>query len=145
MLAMPCDINAQDKHGCTALIYAAMKGHQDTISALLEHKADPEIETAQRWTALMYATRGGHLEVVQQLLRAHADPNVHGDYDTFETPLTLAARYGHFPIVRALVGAGADVALHGGCAQLTAECIARHEGHHQISEFLLYYERKPSS
>jgi hypothetical protein len=35
--------------------------------------------------------------------------------------------------------------LHGGYAQRTAECIARHEGHHEISEFLCYHEKRPSA
>jgi len=104
-----------------------------------------EIQSAQRFTALMYAVRGGHIESVRALLRAKADPDVHGDYDIFDTPLTIAAERGHFPIVRALVAAGADISLHGGYGQRTAECIARHEGHHEISEFLCYHEKKPST
>ena len=145
LMAMPCDIDAQDAHGMTALMYAAMKGHSDAIRRLAEHQADLEIQSGQRWTALMYAVRDGHLEAVQALLAAKADPDVHGDYDTFETPLTLAAWRGHFAIVRLLVGAGADVGLHSGCGQATAECIARHQGHHEISEFLLYHEKKPTA
>jgi len=62
---------------------------------------------------------------------------------TFDTPLTIAARRGHFAIVRALVAAGADVSLHGGVSQCTAECIARLEGHHDISEFLCRNEKRP--
>jgi ankyrin repeat protein len=65
------------------------------------------------------------------------------DLMAFETPLTLAARCGNLPIVRALVGAGANVSLRGGIWQLPAEAVARREGHHDISEFLLYYEKRP--
>ena len=144
LLALPGDIDAQDTHGVTALMYAAMRGHTQVVQCLVDHRAGLELESAQRYTALMYAVRGGHAETVQALLRAKADPDVHGDYDTFDTPLTLAARHGCFAIVRALVAAGADVSLHGGYAQLTAECIARHEDHHEISEFLCYHEKRPS-
>jgi ankyrin repeat protein len=91
----------------------------------------------------MYAVRRGDLAVVQTLLRAKANPDVHGDYDTFDIPLTLAAEQGSFALVRALVAAGANVGLHGGCAQLTAECIARRKGRHEISEFLCYHEKRP--
>jgi ankyrin repeat protein len=126
-------------------MYAAMKDHTEVLQRLIEHQADLEIQSSQRWTALMYAVREGHLEAVQALLAAGADPDVHGDYDTFEIPLTLAAWRGHFTIVRALVGAGANVGLHGGCSQWTAECVARHRGHHEISEFLLYHEKKPTA
>ena len=145
LFAMPCDIDAQDSDGITALMYAAMQGHAAAAQRLIEHKANLELQSGQRYTALMYAVRGGHTETVQALLRAGVDPDVHGDYDTFDTPLTIAARHGFFPIVRALVSAGAEVGLHGGYGQLTAECIARHEAHHDISEYLCYHEKRPSA
>lgn len=145
ILSMPCDIDAQDYHGTTALMYAGMEGHTAVVRELLEHKASMDIQSSQRWTALMYAVRGGHATAVQTLLKAGADPNVHGDYDTFEIPLTIAAWHGFFPIVRLLVAAGADVGLHGGYAQWTAECIARNKGHHDISEFLCCNEKRPPS
>jgi ankyrin repeat protein len=121
-----------------------MKGRDEVIRELVERKANLELQSFQRYTALMYAARDGHTKSVQILLQAGADPNVHGDYETYEIPLTLAARNGFFPIVRALVAAGADTGLRGGYAQLTAECIARHAEHHDISEFLLYHEKRPS-
>jgi ankyrin repeat protein len=124
-------------------MYAAMQGHTKSVQTLIEHKANLEFQSSQRFTALMYAVRNNHPDAVQALLRAKADPDVHGDYDIFDTPLTLAASYGFFPIVRALVAAGANVALHGGYGQLTAECMARHAGYHEISEFLCYHEKKP--
>lgn len=145
VLAMPCDIDAQDSHGVTALMYVAMQGHSAAVQRLVEHKAALEIQSPQRYTALMYAVRGGHLEAVQALLRSKADPDVHGDYETFDTPLIIAAERGYFPIVRALVAAGANVGSYGGHAGRTAECVARHEGHHEISEFLCYNEKRPSA
>ena len=145
ILAMPCDIDAQDLHGTTALMYAAMQGHVEVVQLLVDQGADLELQSAQRWTALMYAVRGDHLDVVQSLLRAKADPDVHGDYDTFYTPLTLAAYNGSFAMVRALVAGGANVGLHGGPGQVTAECIARNSGHHEISEFLCYHEKRPNA
>lgn len=145
ILSMPCDINAQDDHGTTALMYAAMQGHAEAVRRFVEHKADLELQSSQRYTALMYAVRGGHTETVQALLTAKADPDVHGQDDTFDTPLTIAARCGFLAIVRVLVGAGADVSLRGSIWQLPAEAVARLEGHHDISEFLLYHEKKPSA
>jgi ankyrin repeat protein len=126
-------------------MYAAMKGHSRAVDRLVENHASLELESAQRYTALMYAVRGGHLETVQTLLRAKADPDVHGNYDSFETPLAIAAGRGHFAIVRALVAAGANIGIYGGYAGRTAECIARHEGYHEISEYLCYHEKRPSA
>jgi hypothetical protein len=144
LLESPADIDAQDQYGTTALMYAAMKGRDEVIRELVERKANLELQSFQRYTALMYAVRDGHTKSVQILLQAGADPNVHGDYDTYEIPLTLAAWRGFFPIVRALVAAGANTSLRGGYAQWTAECAARHAEHHDISEFLLYHEKRPS-
>jgi ankyrin repeat protein len=144
LLESPADIDAQDQYGVTALMYAAMKGCDEVVRQLVEHKANLELQSAQRYTALMYAVRDGHTKSAQILLHAGADPNVHGDDDTFEIPLTLAAWRGFFPIVRALVAAGANTSLHGGYSGWTAECAARHAGHHDISEFLLYHEKRPS-
>lgn len=144
LLESPADIDAQDQYGTTALMYAAMKGHDEVVRELVEHKAALELQSSQRYTALMYAVRDGHAKSVQILLQAGADPDVHGDHDTYEIPLTLAASHGFFPIVRALVAAGANTSLHGGYSQWTAECAARHAGHHDISEFLLYHEKRPS-
>jgi ankyrin repeat protein len=145
ILAMPCDIDAQDSHGVTALMYAAMQGHNESVQRLIEHKAALEIQSTQRYTALMYAVRSGSLETVQTLIRAKADPDVHGNYDTFDTSLIIAAQNGYFPIVRALVAVGANLGLYGGHSGRTAECVTRHAGNHEISEFLCYNEKKPSA
>ncbi len=144
ILSMPCDIDAQDDHRMTALMYAALKGHTEIVRCLIEHKADLEAQSNSRYTALMYAVRSGDTATVQVLLNAKADPDVHEGDDSFETPLTLAGWYGHLAIVRALVAAGADVSLRGGIIQLPAEAIARRQGHHNISEFLLYHEKQSS-
>ena len=145
LLAMPCDIDAQDSHGMTALMYAAMEGHTMAVQRLIDHQAGLEIQSLPRYTALMYAVRCGHLETVQILIGAKADLDVNGDNDTFETPLTIAAVHGFFPIFRALVVAGADISLHGGFGQRTAECIARHQERHDISEFLCCHKKRPSA
>lgn len=145
ILSMPCDIDGQDSHAMTALMYAAIKGHTDVVRQLADHRANLELQSGQRYTALMYAVRGGHTVTVQALLSTRANPDVHGQDDIFDTPLTIAARRGFFPIVRALVAAGADVGLRGSLWQLPAEAIARREGHHDISEFLLYHEKRPST
>jgi len=59
ILSMPCDVDAQDNHGVSALMYAAMEGHTAAVQRLIEHGADMELQaSSQRYTALMYAVRG---------------------------------------------------------------------------------------
>ena len=122
-------------------MYAAMQGHSSAVQQLIDHKAALEIQSPQRYTAPTYAARPKHLEAVQTLIAAKADLDVNGDYDTFDTPLTIAAERGYFPIVRALVSACADVSLHGGYGQRTAECIARHKEYHEIPYIFVAWKR----
>jgi ankyrin repeat protein len=145
LLERPCDVDAQDAHGATALIYAAIEGREEALQELIERRANLELQTAQRFTALTYAARNGHLGCVRALLQAGANRNVHGNYDTFDTPLIIAAGRGHFEVVRELVAAGADVGIYGGAAGWTAECAARTFGHHAISEFLCYNQKRVTS
>jgi ankyrin repeat protein len=145
ILAMPSDIDAQDDHGMTALMYAAMMGHTEAVQCIIEHGAALELlSSSGRYTALMHAVRRGHTAAVKVLLASKADPDVHQNDSTVDTPLTLAASCGFLPIVRVLVGAGADVSRRGGICQIPPEAVARREGHHDISEFLLYHEKRPA-
>lgn len=142
ILSMPCDVDAQDSHGLTALMYAATKGHAEIVQQIITAGADLELQSKQRYTALMYAVRAESLATVKTLLNAKADPDVHEEGSTIDTPLTLAAGRGCLPTVRCLVAAGADVSLRGGILQLPAEAVARIDGHHDVSEFLLYHEKR---
>ena len=70
ILEMPCDIDAQDDHGNTALMYAAMEGHTEAVRRLVEQGANLELQSgSRRYTALMYAVRGGHTRTVQAFAR----------------------------------------------------------------------------
>ncbi|KAI1743227.1 ankyrin repeat-containing domain protein [Xylaria scruposa] len=62
------DINAKDKHGWTALIFAAERGYEKTVQLLLNHGADVNAKDRYGWTALTFAAEGGHKEVAQLLL-----------------------------------------------------------------------------
>lgn len=101
-------------------------------------------QDSNRWTALSYACWYGHYEIVQQLLDSGADPNVHASYAMVDTPLSIAARQGHFDIVRLLIAHNADPDCYAGVVGVRAEWYARQNGHHDISEFLLYHEDKRS-
>lgn len=53
--------------GATALHVAAMRGHEDVVSCLLQGRADANLMTGRGELALQLATRSGHLGVVRVL------------------------------------------------------------------------------
>ena len=65
--------------GWSALLYAAMEGHLDTVKLLLEKGANPDSRAPSQLTPLMIASRNGHIKVVRALLAAKADPNAKND------------------------------------------------------------------
>jgi ankyrin repeat protein len=48
ILTMPCDIDAQDSHGISALMYAAIRGSVEVIERIVESQASLELQSAQR-------------------------------------------------------------------------------------------------
>lgn len=70
------NINIQNKHGWTALMYVARHGQADLVKALISAGADPNIQSNGGWTALMWATYWGHAAVVKVLMEADADPTL---------------------------------------------------------------------
>ena len=90
----------------TALMFAAVEGHTESIQTLLAAGANPNLANKDGFTALMFAVLEGHTESIQTLLAAGANPNLatkRGD-----TALIAAADMGHTEIVRILQEAMAD-------------------------------------
>lgn len=78
LLDQGADVNVRDKHGATALLYAAQRGHVEIIQVLLAHNnVDVNAKDVADVTALMEALRSGHLAVVKLLLEHNAD-SMHG-------------------------------------------------------------------
>ena len=96
--------NEQDSSGCTALHYAASRGHLAVCQLLLGHwrfKAQ-ELQDWHGWTALHAAAHHGRAEACEAILgcarfRAAAARDRDG-----QTALHLAARRGHEAICRSL-------------------------------------------
>ena len=66
MLDAGADPNVPDGDDCTALVLAAVQGHDSVVRVLLDAGGDPNIE--QRGiAALVSAARYGHLECCQSL------------------------------------------------------------------------------
>jgi hypothetical protein len=62
-----------NRHGWTALHYAAAAGSTDIVSLLLDKSAYIDAESPNRTTPLMMAARAGHTDVVKLLIDAGAD------------------------------------------------------------------------
>ena len=106
---------ARSDSGGTALVYAALTGHEKVVKDLIKAGAfvdEPCYATTRQmdgwFSALQAAATDGHDGVVEELITAGADLNK-GSGD--ETPLCAAARSDHMGIVERLMKAGADVSM----------------------------------
>lgn len=112
------DLEATDQSGQTALMMAAIVGHQPSVKLLLDRKAKVD---SPGWTALHYAASRGHTEVARMLILRGANLDARSANGT--TPVMLAARNGNFSTMELLADMGADLA-------------ARNEGGRGVIEYL---------
>ena len=66
----------KDGNGWTALIVAARYGRDSTVSILIQHGADLNIQDNDGKTALQRATWNGKYEFTTKLIKAGADLNI---------------------------------------------------------------------
>jgi ankyrin repeat protein len=110
-----------DKHGQTALMWAAAEGHAPVVEMLLEVGADYKARLASGMTPLLFAIREGHGDVVRVLLKAGADVNEPVPMEggrrralggralpNGASPLLVAVMNAHFDLAAQLLDAGAD-------------------------------------
>jgi len=134
------DVNAKDSLSFTPLIWAALRGHEGVVKALLEQKdinpdlADHECDQ----TPLTWAARQGHEAVVKMLLdQKSVNPNGAGT-PWSNPPLFWAALFGHAGVIKILleredVNPNRELGLF--C--MTPLCIAVHCGHEGVVKMLL--------
>jgi len=122
LLARGAAVDSKDeKHGQTALMWAAAEGHAPVVQMLIEVGADFKTRLASGMTPLLFASREGHSDVVRVLLKAGVDVNepvpVEGGrrravggraLPPGATPLLTAVMNGHFELAAQLLDAGAD-------------------------------------
>jgi len=99
------NLNQSDCMGCTALIWAAVKGHDGVVRILLERgDINPDqADTEYGRMPLSWAAANGHEGVVRILLeREDVNPN-QVDTEYGQTPLSWAAENGHEGVVRILL------------------------------------------
>ncbi|KNC51634.1 ankyrin [Thecamonas trahens ATCC 50062] len=100
-------VNARNKAGWTALMYAAKGHHNELVEYLVSKGADVNALDKYNESAAVWAATEGHFDTVAQLLAAGAD--VDAANDDGESLLALAVIYGDVPAVRAVLAAGAAV------------------------------------
>lgn len=61
------DINAQNKGGYTALMYASSGGHLKVVELLIDFGADKELMTKKGNNALFFAKKNSHTEIISIL------------------------------------------------------------------------------
>lgn len=124
-------VGLRNAAGDSALMLAALKGHEDIVGQLLEAGAPFNHDG---WTPLMYAAFEGHLDIVERLLARGAEVNALAPNKS--NALMVAARNGHLDVVRRLLKT--DVNLEqkndGG---LTADSWAAANGNTKIAELIL--------
>ena len=98
------DLEATDASGQTALMMAAIKGHEPSVKLLLDRGAKVD---SDGWTALHYAASRGHAEVARMLILRGANLDARSANGT--TPVMLAARNEHFSTMELLADMGADL------------------------------------
>jgi len=79
--------------GCTALMLAAARDHEDMVKLLLSRGANPNQSDQGGGTALIYASWKGYKGIVSVLLAAGASPSA-TTHDG-RSPLSVARQYGH--------------------------------------------------
>ena len=83
---------ARSRHGWTALMIAAQRGHRSLVKLLLAEGCDVNAG-ASGYTALALAAQAGHAQIVQLLLDAGADVRVPRDF--FNGSMFLFVKTGH--------------------------------------------------
>lgn len=96
--------NAQDQSGYTSLHHAALNGHKEIVSLLLQYEASTNVVDHKGSTPLHLAAWTGNTEIVKILLeQGPSVPNVNLANHDQETPLHSAAQYGHTEVVGLLL------------------------------------------
>ena len=82
--------DSRNSCGCTALIFAAMRGHFGVVKLLLEDGADVnKVDMMSGWTALHWAALCGHAEILSLLMAYGASLTARDNYGRL--PIDMAA------------------------------------------------------
>src|SRR5512132_559093 len=72
------NVDARNRHGQTALMVAAQRGHREVVETLVASGADLDVTAKYKLSALMLAIVAGHAAVARVLARAGAALRLRG-------------------------------------------------------------------
>jgi hypothetical protein len=124
------DLDAANREGANALMYASLHGELALARFLVSRKAEVN---KTGWTPLHFAAANGHVDLVRFLLEQHAYIDAESPNGT--TPLMMAARQAQPDTVRLLLDEGADPTPRNQ-AGLDAASYARAAGDAKLAELL---------
>jgi ankyrin repeat protein len=135
LITARADVNAPERDGSTALLWAVYNSDVEMAKALIA--AGAKVDVANRFgvTPLLQASRVGDVPVIEALLNAGASPTLaHPDG---ETPLMAVSRAGRVDAVRLLLAKGAGVNTADAIQEQTPLMWAAAEGHLDVVQALL--------
>eukprot|EP00731_Ephydatia_muelleri_P012188 Em0006g1082a len=136
LLERKASVEHRTKDGCTALMFAALAGHERVAKLLLDYAAEINVESdSNKDSPLTFACWKGHQKVVELFLERKADIE-HRTKEGF-SPLMFAALGGHTQVAELLLLHGAQVNTPSGSNNdipLTSACW---KGHHDVVKLLL--------
>ena len=119
-------VNVTDKHRRTPLHLAAFFGHSDTVTKLLEYKANLHAGAVDGFTALHFAAQNGHTDTCKVLLMAKANIDRSTDRG-MRTALHLAAFKGHQDVMELLIRKKANIGKKNSDGKTALDLIADSE------------------
>ena len=129
----------KDNSGNTALHEAASQGNNTTVSILIDHGADLNIQNQARETALQRAAKKEKNEVATKLIEAGSDMNIQDKNG--ETALHRAAASRNDEVTTRLIKAGADLNIENNYGKTALErAVSRR--HYDIVTKLIEAEAK---
>ncbi|MBW2412132.1 MAG: ankyrin repeat domain-containing protein [Deltaproteobacteria bacterium] len=134
MLSSGVNVDGRDKLGETPLHVAAVMGHKEVSTLLIEGGANVNAEDERGLTPLHAAAWMGHAEIVALLIANGAD--IHAKGDGGVTALHTAALAGRQNTASVLISKGADINVKNEYG-LTPLHVAAIEGHRETAAMLI--------
>lgn len=114
LIARGADVTRCDRHGLSALCWAARQGYADVVAALVAAGADVNHASGQNWQPLHWAAVSGSIGAAEAILAKKPDVNAKNDNnDTALTLATLIDGDSRKGFAELLLSHGADVTLRG--------------------------------